>query len=92
MPIYEYQCVSCGHTFEQIQKISEKPVAQCPKCKKGVQKLVSKAAFHLKGAGWYVTDYKKSSQSSKEEVKTEPKTEEKKGIPSEKNKTKKEET
>lgn len=72
MPIYEYQCKSCRYTFEQVQKITDEPVKKCPKCKKNVEKLVSKSAFHLKGSGWYVTDYKKSEKSDeKKEVKNE---------------------
>ena len=58
MPIYEYQCADCGHQFEEMQKFSEPPLEQCPSCQgKGVQKKVSKSAFHLKGGGWYKDGY-----------------------------------
>lgn len=63
MPIYEYQCKSCGFAFEQTQKMSDAPLTRCPKCKGVVQKLLSKSSFHLKGSGWYVTDYKKDKTS-----------------------------
>jgi putative FmdB family regulatory protein len=57
MPIYEYQCEACEHKFEQIQKFSDEPLTKCPECKeKKLKKLVSVGSFHLKGAGWYVTD------------------------------------
>ena len=59
MPIYEYQCKSCGHELEVIQKISEEPLKFCPECgKPDLNKLVSAAGFRLKGGGWYETDFK----------------------------------
>lgn len=59
MPIYEYQCKVCGHTFDTLQSFSEEPLIDCPVCKEpALKKLVSQAAFHLKGGGWYVTDFK----------------------------------
>ena len=57
MPIYEYRCQDCNHEFEKMQKFSDPPVAACPTCAGSVQKLISRSAFHLKGSGWYVTDY-----------------------------------
>src|SRR3990172_5592689 len=62
MPLYEYQCTSCGHCFEVIQKFSDAPVRKCPKCGKAVKRLVSSSAIHFKGTGWYVTDYAKRSE------------------------------
>jgi putative FmdB family regulatory protein len=54
MPIYEYACPACGHQFEEWQKITDKPVKVCPKCKaKKVERLISQTSFHLKGGGWY---------------------------------------
>ena len=59
MPIYEYQCKSCGHELEVIQKISEEPLKFCPECgKPEMNKLISAAGFRLKGGGWYETDFK----------------------------------
>ena len=57
MPIYEYQCAACGRTVEKWQKISEDPLSTCPACGGSLTKLISSCAFHLKGSGWYVTDY-----------------------------------
>ena len=53
MPVYEYQCSSCGDHFERRQKYSDGPVTECPSCGGQVQKLISSAAFTLKGGGWY---------------------------------------
>jgi putative FmdB family regulatory protein len=57
MPIYEYQCAACGQVTEKWQKFSEPPLTVCPACGGGLSKLISSCAFHLKGSGWYVTDY-----------------------------------
>jgi putative FmdB family regulatory protein len=58
MPLYEYECLACGHRFERIQKFSDPPVDVCPNCGEGnVQKLVSSPAIQFKGTGWYITDY-----------------------------------
>ncbi|HFD11865.1 MAG TPA: zinc ribbon domain-containing protein [Crenotrichaceae bacterium] len=59
MPIYEYQCEHCHHTFDALQKISEDPLVKCPECEKDtLKKLISPAGFRLKGTGWYETDFK----------------------------------
>ena len=61
MPTYEYECSDCGEHFEEIQKISEEPIKKCPKCQKdNVHRIISATAFHLKGSGWYKTDYASS--------------------------------
>lgn len=57
MPIYEYQCDQCGKIEEVMQKFSEKPLTVCNHCSGKLHKLISQSAFHLKGTGWYVTDY-----------------------------------
>jgi putative FmdB family regulatory protein len=62
MPLYEYRCESCGHTFEVIQRFSDAPVEKCPTCGGPVQKLLSPSAIHFKGTGWYVTDYAKKDR------------------------------
>lgn len=59
MPIYEYQCASCGHTLEEFQKMSDQPLTDCPACHNpSLGKIVSAAGFQLKGTGWYATDFK----------------------------------
>lgn len=79
MPIYEYECAKCGGVEEAWQRFSDKPLTTCKKCGGKLHKLISQSSFHLKGSGWYVTDYagKNSStqaaDSGKEEAKTEKK-------------------
>ncbi len=62
MPIYEYECQECGRIFEKIQRFSDDPLTEyeCESCERTtpVRKRVSAAAFHLKGGGWYVTDFR----------------------------------
>jgi putative FmdB family regulatory protein len=59
MPFYEYQCKSCGHDLEAMQKISDPPLKKCPHCGKSqLQRLMSAPVFRLKGGGWYETDFK----------------------------------
>ena len=59
MPIYEYECGACGARHEFIQKFSDGPKRKCPACGANrLKRLVSAAAFHLKGSGWYVTDFR----------------------------------
>lgn len=65
MPIYEYQCTGCHHRFDLMQKFSDEPATQCPKCfENTVIKLISAAGFQLKGTGWYATDFKDKGTGS----------------------------
>ncbi|HND11617.1 MAG TPA: zinc ribbon domain-containing protein [Pseudomonadota bacterium] len=58
MPTYDYECQNCGHTFETSQRITEKALTDCPECKQPkLQRLITAAAFHLKGGGWYKDGY-----------------------------------
>jgi putative FmdB family regulatory protein len=64
MPLYEYECASCGHRFEKIQRYSDPLVSECPVCGQGpVNKLLSAPAIQFKGTGWYVTDYAGKKQT-----------------------------
>ncbi len=65
MPIYEYQCDQCGKVEEALQKFSDKPLSDCRHCSGKLHKLISQSAFHLKGNGWYVTDYASKTQKNK---------------------------
>ena len=79
MPTYEYQCNACGEVFEVIQKITEDPIQTCEKCgSEQVKRLISASAFHLKGSGWYKSDYASSNNKSDNAVKKEASTSENK--------------
>ncbi|NOZ53676.1 MAG: zinc ribbon domain-containing protein [Gammaproteobacteria bacterium] len=65
MPIYEYECKACGFRHEAIQKMSDDPLVDCPSCHKPeLKKLISAAAFRLKGGGWYETDFKSGKKKN----------------------------
>ena len=61
MPVYEYECSKCGNLKELFQKMSDPPVGKCDQCNGKMRKLISHSSFHLKGSGWYVTDYASKS-------------------------------
>jgi putative FmdB family regulatory protein len=63
MPIYEYQCTACGHHFDTIQTFKDEALIHCPVCGEAtLKKLISAPAFHLKGTGWYATDFKNQTK------------------------------
>lgn len=67
MPLYEYECVKCGHRFEKIESASASATKKCPQCGAKAVRLLAAPAIQFKGSGWYVTDYAaKSSGSSSE--------------------------
>src|SRR5260221_12833100 len=75
MPIYEYECRSCGHQLEVFQKITEDDLKKCPNCgKDALGKLISAANFQLKGTGWYVTDIRDKGKKKPPDDKAETQT------------------
>jgi putative FmdB family regulatory protein len=65
MPIYEYQCQSCSHELEALQKMSDEALTDCPSCEKpSLKKQISAAGFRLKGSGWYETDFKSGNKKN----------------------------
>ena len=77
MPIYEYQCEACGQICEELQKFSDAPLTTCKHCHGNLTKLISHSAFHLKGGGWYVSEYGNKKPNSATAA-TEPAATEKK--------------
>ena len=71
MPIYEYQCQKCREVTEAMQKFSDSPLIQCPSCQGELKKMISHSSFHLKGSGWYVTDYSRKGSSAPDGKKIE---------------------
>lgn len=64
MPTYDYRCADCETTFEVFQRISAKAEATCPSCGSTTPKrLISGGTFHLKGSGWYASDYQSSGRT-----------------------------
>jgi putative FmdB family regulatory protein len=66
MPIYEYQCSKCSHHLEALQKISDKPLRECPECgRHTLKRLMSAPMFRLAGSGWYETDFKSDKEQKR---------------------------
>jgi putative FmdB family regulatory protein len=66
MPIYEYECEKCHHQLEALQKISDKPLRECPECgRHALKRLVSAPLFRLAGSGWYETDFKSDKEAKR---------------------------
>jgi putative FmdB family regulatory protein len=69
MPIYAYKCAECGHQMDVIRKVSDPPLTDCPSCGKStLVKQVTAAGFQLKGAGWYVTDFRDQGANKKKDT------------------------
>jgi len=66
MPFYEYQCATCGHRHEELQKVDDRPLRKCPGCGRStLRRLVSAPVFRLKGGGWYETDFKADKETQR---------------------------
>ena len=74
MPIYEYECRKCHQITEALQKFSDPLLGDCPHCSGKLKKVMSLNSFHLKGNGWYVTDYAGKKSGSQQEKSTTEKT------------------
>lgn len=72
MPTYEYRCEK-GHTFERIQKMSDKPVTRCPECGAKASRVISGGqGVIFKGTGFYITDYGKDGKGPRKDVDAAP--------------------
>jgi putative FmdB family regulatory protein len=66
MPIYEFECGSCGHRFDRLQKLSDADPTVCPACDAPhLRRMVSAPSFRLAGSGWYETDFKKDGDKKR---------------------------
>jgi len=66
MPIYGFECGSCGHRFDRLQKLSDPDPTVCPNC--GAEQLrrqLTAPSFRLSGSGWYETDFKKDGDKKR---------------------------
>ncbi|MEJ8854299.1 FmdB family zinc ribbon protein [Variovorax robiniae] len=65
MPIYAYKCSACGFAKDVLQKMSDAPLSVCPRCEASAfEKQLTAAGFHLKGSGWYVTDFRDGGKAA----------------------------
>ncbi len=91
MPIYEYECKTCGTTFEKRQSFRDEPVADCPNGHSETRRILSAPAIVFKGSGFYINDSKPSkngtAETSKKKETTESKSESKSDTSSSKDKS-----
>ena len=71
MPIYEYECLTCGIKFEKRQSFSDEPKADCPNGHSGTRRLLATPAIVFKGSGFYVTDSRGKNSANGAPPKTE---------------------
>lgn len=75
MPTYVYRCKRCEHQFETLQRITEDPIKDCPKCKGEVTRLLFPVGIVFKGSGFHVNDYPSSGTRASTDSKPETKKE-----------------
>ena len=61
MPTYTYQCDSCGHGFEAVQRFADDPLRECPQCGASIRRVIQPVGVVFKGSGWYITDSRPKS-------------------------------
>ncbi len=61
MPTYTYQCDSCGHGFEAVQRFTDDPLSECPQCGASIRRVIQPVGVVFKGSGWYITDSRPKS-------------------------------
>ena len=83
MPIYLYQCDTCGVRFERRQHISEPPLVDCPECDGCVRRIIQPVGVIFKGSGFYVTDNRQGSSPTLGPAKGSTETDKKETAPAE---------
>ena len=78
MPLYDYRCLKCEHVFEVLHGRDQAGPTSCPNCQAASPvKMLSAGNFHLKGGGWYVTDFKNPPQKKDQSIPNTKQTDEK---------------
>ncbi|MGV8930766.1 MAG: FmdB family zinc ribbon protein [Luteimonas sp.] len=66
MPIYAFQCSTCQHSYDRLQKLSDPDPEVCPECgAHTLKRQLSAPSFRLAGSGWYETDFKKDGDKKR---------------------------
>jgi putative FmdB family regulatory protein len=73
MPTYTYQCDSCGHGFEAVQRFADDPLIECPVCREAIRRVIQPVGVVFKGSGWYITDSRPKSASDGADGAVKPK-------------------
>jgi len=64
MPIYVYQCDTCGLAFEHRQRMADDPLVDCPECDGHVHRVIQPVGIVFRGSGFYVTDNRSRSSTA----------------------------
>jgi putative FmdB family regulatory protein len=65
MPTYEYACTTCDEHVEVVQSFKDEPLTECPACGGPLRKVFAPIGVVFKGSGFYKTDSRTSTKSSK---------------------------
>lgn len=80
MPLYTYRCDNCGVQFDRQQSFSDPPLTRCPECnKKTLRKVYTPVGIVFKGSGFYATDHRSPSGTSRSSSSNEKSSHEKSG-------------
>ena len=72
MPTYTYQCDSCGHGFEAVQRFADDPLTECPECSSQIRRVIQPVGVVFKGSGWYITDSRPKSSGEGTDAASKP--------------------
>ncbi len=64
MPLYDYQCDTCGHRFEVRQGIREDALTSCPQCGSPIRRIIYPVGIVFKGSGFYINDSRNASSTT----------------------------
>ena len=90
MPLYEYECKSCGIRFERMQHFSDEPLKDCPECGGSVHRVIQPVGIIFKGSGFYITDNRQLSSTMRQpskQIESPKEPEAKKALPEPKSET-----
>jgi putative FmdB family regulatory protein len=65
MPTYEYACTQCGQHIEVFQRMADASLTTCRACGGALRKVFHPAGIMFKGSGFYSTDNRSKSETSK---------------------------
>ena len=68
MPTYSYACTECDNRFDAVQAFTDDALTTCPQCSGRLRKLFNSVGVVFKGSGFYRTDNREASKTSKSEA------------------------
>ncbi len=68
MPLYTFQCTTCGTRFERAQHMTDQAMPECPAGHRTVRRVFTLPAVIFQGAGFYSTDHRRAEKQSHEKA------------------------